>query len=558
MNERDPQRRALADLNRAARSFRAEEGLEHDFTLELNPEVDRTVLGLDLEAYVRDFGRVTDAYGTGAASEVLPADADLARSLIPPGTGALRDFSYVGTELPVFTAEKCVGCMECVTLCPDTAILGKVARPEAVEADAAGAGRPEELRAHWARTRKFHGAREKLGEEPGLFGIFIDPTKCKGCAECVEVCGEHDALRMVPKSEPVMAEAREAMEQFHRLPDTDPGFIRERVAVDRMLGCEQSLLYVGGAGSCAGCGEASALRMLLAQLGTAVGRENLALVAATGCNTVYASTYPYNPYQVPWTSSLFENAAAVAMGVRRRWDQRDWADKCLWVLGGDGALFDIGFGSLSRLLASGLDVNVLVLDTQVYSNTGGQASTASFPAQVAKMAPFGSEQAGKLEARKDIARIAMMHPDSYVAQTTAAHPTHFYRAVAEAVEFRGPSLVVAYTTCQPEHGVGDECSSRQARLAVQSRAFPLLTYDPGRGGRIAERLDLKGNPSARADWHAGPDGEPVDFVSFARSEGRFARQFDREGRPSEALLRARDACLASWRALQELAGLRAE
>ena len=158
-----------------------------------------------------------------------------------------------------------------------------------------------------------------------------------------------------------------------------------------MLAEHAALLYVGGAGSCMGCGEATAIRMMLAATGFVHGPENIGIVAATGCNTVYGSTYPYNPYIVPWTNSLFENAPADAMGVRARWDQRGWEYKKLWVIGGDGAMYDIGFQSLSRMLASGMDIKVLVLDTQVYSNTGGQASTASFTAQDAKMAAFGKE-----------------------------------------------------------------------------------------------------------------------------------------------------------------------
>ena len=405
-------------------------------------------------------------------------------------------------------------------------------------------------------TRKFHDGYVKKGEEPGLFGIFIDPTKCKGCAECVEVCGDHDALQMIPKSERVLEEAHQAMNHFDRLPDSGEHFIRDRIAIDRMLACEKTHLYVGGAGSCAGCGEATALRMLMAQIGWDKGRENVGLVAATGCNTVYSSTYPYNPFLVPWTSSLFENAPAMAMGIRRRWDQRGWQEKVLWVIGGDGAMFDIGFGSLSRMLSSGLDINAIVLDTQVYSNTGGQASTASYPAQMAKMAPHGKVQKGKHEARKDVTRIAMMHPDVYVAQTTAAHPGHFYQAVSGAMQHPGPSLVVVYTTCQPEHGVGDADAARQAKLAVDSRAFPILTYAPDRGDSIRSRLDLKGNPSPKADWHTDKHGQPVTFARFARTEGRFRKHFDGEGTPSPELLAAQDQVLGGWRMLQELAGLR--
>ena len=545
---------ALAELDRVVRDFRTREGAESEFVLETHPELGRSLLDLDIEEYVEEFGRVTTAYQTGVAGEELPADVGLARSLIPPGTGRMRDFSYIGREIPEYLPENCVACMDCVTQCPDTAILAKVIESRTAEEQIASGEGSEDLR-HWAKTKKFHDAFEKSGEEPGLFGIFIDPTKCKGCGECVEVCGDHQALRMIRKSPEVLEQARRSMEHFHSLPESSEHFIRERIPADRMLACEKTHLYVGGAGSCSGCGEATALRMLMAQVGWQKGRENVGIVAATGCNTVYSSTYPYNPFLVSWINSLFENAPAVAMGIRKRWDQRGWEDKSIWVVGGDGAMFDIGFGSLSRMLASGLDINVLVLDTQVYSNTGGQASTASFTGQMAKMAPHGEVQRGKVEARKDLARIAMMHPAVFVAQTTAAHVKHFYDAVSAATSYPGPSLVVVYSTCQPEHGVADSLAAQQARLAVESRAFPLLVHDPRRGDRLRERLDLKGNPSLRADWHQDKQGQVVDFLCFARSEGRFRRQFGREGEPSPEILVAQELVLRRWRLLQEMAGI---
>src|SRR5256885_13035993 len=151
------------------------------------------------------------------------------------------------------------------------------------------------------------------------------------------------------------------------------------------------------------------------------GPENMGLIAATGCNTVYTSTYPYNPYKLPWSNSLFENAPTFAMGVRAKWDQQGWGNKRLWVIGGDGAMMDIGFQALSRMLMSGMDIKVIVLDTQVYSNTGGQASTSTFMGQNTKMSVHGKEIAGKTERRKELAQIIMAHPEGYVAQTTAAH-----------------------------------------------------------------------------------------------------------------------------------------
>jgi pyruvate/2-oxoacid:ferredoxin oxidoreductase beta subunit/Pyruvate/2-oxoacid:ferredoxin oxidoreductase delta subunit len=524
---------------------------------------DSNVIKLDLDRYVDDFNRrVIGAYQEGKGSSVLPADLGVARSLIPPGTAALRDFSYIAPEIPEFIWEKCVGCMTCVTECPDTAILGKAIPASNVERALAEIQNKEEqgwVRSHWAKTKKYYDVPEKKGEEGALFGIFIDPTKCKGCAECVQVCDalDYHALKMVAKDEKTLPRYRSAFNFFRKIGPTPEQYINERALADFMLDEQAALLYVGGAGSCMGCGEATALRMLLAATGFVYKPENIGIVASTGCNTVYGSTYPYNPYLVPWTNSLFENGPADAMGVRARWDQKGWQSKKLWVIGGDGAMYDIGFQSLSRLLASGMDINVMVLDTQVYSNTGGQASTASFSSQEAKMAAFGKEAHGKRERRKELSQICMMHPEVYVAQTTPAHINHFYKAVMEANEYPGPAVINVYTTCQPEHGVPDCMSSRQAKMVVESRAFPLFIHDPSKGEKIRERLSLVGNPAQKEDWWTPPKSDkPLTFVDFARTEGRFAKQFDKDGNPSELLLQAEEDRLHNWRMLQELAGLR--
>jgi len=507
------------------------------------------------------FDRVIAEYNEGTGPLSLEADVQMARSIVPAGTGAARDFSYLAPEVPEYNAENCVGCMTCVNVCPDTAILGKVVELDVLEG-ALAAIENEAERSHMARqfavTNKFYKVPERKGERPGKFGIFVDPTKCKGCAECVEACADlgYNALRMIEKQDETVPVYQKGISFFRSLPPTPEHFINERVAVDMML-AEQSLIYVGGAGSCAGCGEGTALRMWLAALGYQYGRENVGIVAATGCNTVYGSTYPYNPYLVPWTNSLFENAAADALGIRMRWDQLGWQDKLVWALGGDGAMFDIGLQALSRMLASGMNVKALILDTQVYSNTGGQTSTASFTGQESKMYAFGPAVPGKQESRKEVGRILMMHPNTFVAQVVTAIPNHFYRAVLDAASFPGPAVIVVYTTCQPEHNVGDNMSRHQAKLAVESRAFPVFVYDPRNGETIRERLSLQGNPAQKEDWYVVPKtGEVIDFVTFARTEGRFAKQFDRDGNPSETLMRAQADRLANWRLLQELAGLR--
>jgi pyruvate/2-oxoacid:ferredoxin oxidoreductase beta subunit len=451
--------------------------------------------------------------------------------------------------------------MACVSACPDSALIATV-QPRSTLGPATDASPSATLPGHFAETDKYSTVPVRKGLEPAAFGLFVEPLHCKGCAECVEVCAAlgHDALIMVDKSAPAeggrtqLEAAEEDIRFLRTLPPTPAEYRNEKALADLMLG-EHAFGYVGGAGSCAGCGEASAIRMLVAATRQVHGPDSMGIVAATGCNTVFGSTYPFNPYLVPWTNSLFENAPAVALGIRGRWDQAGHADRRLWVLGGDGAMYDIGFQSLSRVVASGADVKVLVLDGQVYSNTGGQASTASFGGQITKLSAFGRALHGRPERRKELARILIAHGDVYVAQTTPAHLNHFYRAVMEANAYPGPAVVVVYTPCQPEHGIADDASTRQAKLAVDSRAFPLFTYDPRRGASLAERLSLQGNPALREDWTTRPDGSPVDFLAFARSEGRFAAHFDADGSPTPEILETQADRLANWHWLQELAGI---
>jgi pyruvate ferredoxin oxidoreductase beta subunit len=506
---------------------------------------------------VRDFNeRIIRGYEEGYGEKELPADLSLARSLVPAGTANLRDFSNIAPEIPEYIPANCTGCMDCVTECPDTAILGKVLSETELEEKLKllpETDRPM-FRAQWSQTKKYYDAGKKKVGVGGMFNIIIDPSKCKGCAECVTVCDD-DALKMIPKTDEVMSNARKSHRYFKKIGPSNDKYISDSLLIDMMLK-EQTHIYVGGAGSCAGCGEGTALRMMCSATGMKYG-DQWGIVAATGCNTVYTSTYPYNPYLVPWTNSLFENAPTYAIGVRMRWDQKGWKDRPLWCLGGDGAMFDIGFQALSRLFASGMNIKVFVLDTQVYSNTGGQASTASFTSQNTKMSVHGSVFGGKQERRKEIAQIAMMHPRTFVAQTTCAHINHFYKSVLGALEFDGPAIVCCYTTCQPEHGVADNMAGEQARLAVDTRAFPLLIYDPRAGDTVKKRLSLQGNPGVKDDWFKNPKtNAEVTFIDFARSEGRFAKHFDKDGNPSPTLLAAKQDRLENWHLLQELAGIR--
>ncbi|MCX7166996.1 MAG: 2-oxoacid:acceptor oxidoreductase family protein [Rhodocyclales bacterium] len=310
---------------------------------------------------------------------------------------------------------------------------------------------------------------------------------------------------------------------------------------------------------------------------TGRGRAEMGIVNSTGCTSVWGSTYPFHPYPFPWTSHLFQDSPSVAMGIFEghmvkmaegfkavRMAEMELAGEYLpdrddeffrrfnwhgfsadeWLLcppvvsiGGDGAMYDIGFQNLSRALMSGMPIKVLVVDTQVYSNTGGQACTSGFISQVSDMAPYGVAQRGKQETRKEISLIGMAHRTSYVMSGTIAHVNHLLESYVDGLNSRRPALFNIYAVCPPEHGVGDDKAVDQSKLAVEGRAYPLFRFDPDAGTTFAECVSLEGNPSMDTDWPVynlkyvdGNGAEqsmelPMTFADFAATEARFLKQF---------------------------------
>jgi pyruvate-ferredoxin/flavodoxin oxidoreductase len=312
------------------------------------------------------------------------------------------------------------------------------------------------------------------------------------------------------------------------------------------------------------------------------GRAEMGIVNSTGCTSVWGSTFPYNPYPFPWTSHLFQDSPSVAMGLFEghmakmadgfkavrmaeielglngnaggynpaehdafftyfnweKFSEEEW-HLCppVVAVGGDGAMYDIGFQNLSRALMTGMPVKILVVDTQVYSNTGGQACTSGFISQVADMSPYGKKSHGKKEIRKEISVIGMAHRSAFVAQSAISSPTHLIESYIDGINSRRPALFNIYAVCPPEHGVGDDRSVEQSRLAVESRAYPLFRYNPDLGVTFSECVSLEGNPDMDAEWpsyslaYKDEDGNerkmelPMTFADFALTEGRFAKQF---------------------------------
>ncbi len=219
------------------------------------------------------------------------------------------------------------------------------------------------------------------------------------------------------------------------------------------------------------------------------GRASLGILNSTGCSSVWGSTYPYNPYPYPWANHLFQDAPSVAIGVFEglmrkmadgfaavrvaeleiadgyeaeqhdrffeAFDWRGFSDDefrlCppVMAVGGDGAMLDIGFQNVSRLMASGKPLRVVVLDTQVYSNTGGQACTSGFKGQISDMAEYGGARHGKEEHRKEMALIAMAHRSAYVLQSSQALPAHLVGGVLRGLASRRPAVFTSTRPARP-------------------------------------------------------------------------------------------------------------
>ncbi|MDR3725955.1 MAG: 2-oxoacid:acceptor oxidoreductase family protein [Terracidiphilus sp.] len=276
------------------------------------------------------------------------------------------------------------------------------------------------------------------------------------------------------------------------------------------------------------------------------GMSVMGMAAHTGCNTVYGSSAPNNPHPYPWMNSLFQDGVTVGwlMGesfivdhARRSVVPERLADMLLtretnviddeqyyhlshftdalmtdqeivelpkvWVVGGDGGIGDIGYQNTSKvMLQNRPNVKVLMLDTQVYSNTGGQNSDSTPMLGGGDMNVYGAATQGKNTEKKTVAETFLGgHGSPFVAQVSMANAPKLYRAILDGLEYRGTMFLQAFTTCQPEHGVADDMALFQAQRVRDSRGVPEFVFNPRLGESYQEALDLKGNPSIDLDWY---------------------------------------------------------
>ncbi len=276
------------------------------------------------------------------------------------------------------------------------------------------------------------------------------------------------------------------------------------------------------------------------------GMSVMAMAAHTGCNTVYGSTPPNNPHPYPWMNSLFQDGITVGWllgesfivdhgrrsviperlfdalmnretGVindREYYEYVHFSDALMtdeeilelpkvWVVGGDGGMGDIGYQNMSKvILQNRPNVKAVMLDTQVYSNTGGQNSDSTPMLGGNDMNVFGAATQGKNNEKKTVAETFLAgHGSPFVAQISIANAPKLYRAILDGIEYRGTSFLQCFTTCQPEHGVADDMALTQAQRVRDSRGAPEFVFNPRLGETYPEALDVKGNPSIDRDWY---------------------------------------------------------
>jgi pyruvate-ferredoxin/flavodoxin oxidoreductase len=467
-------------------------------------------------------------------------------------------------ELPVWDPSICIDCAKCVLVCPHAAIRMKVCEPELL------AQAP-----HGFKSKEWRG-KDLPGRQLAIAVSPLDCTGCKLCATACPAFSKtepkHRSLEMQPAGLS-REDAQRDWEFFESLPELD----RTLVEPASIKGSQLLQPLFEFSGACSGCGETPYLKLLTQLVGDRLVVANATGCSSIYGGNLPTTPWACNAdgRGPAWANSLFEDNAEFGLGIRLSLDQQrhealsllgrlnlpaplkdglrepqpDEAalervrlrvaelkslladrndpasrrlglladalvEKSVWLVGGDGWAYDIGFGGLDHVLASGRNVKVLVLDTEVYSNTGGQASKATPRGAVAKFA-----SAGKRTRKKDLGVIAMGYGDVYVAQIAlGGDNAQAVRALWEAEQYPGPALVIAYSHCI-EHGIEMEHGMIHQKDAVDTGYWPLYRYDPRNEKPL--RLDSKRKRPV-ADFLA----EENRFASLQRARPETAEQLD--------------------------------
>ena len=442
----------------------------------------------------------------------LPVSLFTPDGSMPMGTTAYEK-RRIALHIPRWNPEKCIQCTLCSFVCAHAAI-----RPFTLDEEQLK-GAPEGL-----LTVEAKGVKTPL-----QWRIQVFSEDCTGCGSCAVVCPGH-ALSMVPAAEDMDAQIP-LTAYCEQHVGYRPGLLpRFTVKGSQMY---QPLLQFSGA--CGGCGETPYVKLLTQLFG-----ERMVIANATGCSSIWGADFPSNAYCVnadghgpAWANSLFEDNAefgygmAVALDIlnKKPTDSPSKPGISVWAIGGDGWAYDIGFAGLDHVLARNTKINILVMDTECYSNTGGQMSKATPISCVAKYAPDG-----KRTFKKDLGRMMMTYGNVYVAAVAmGANPQQAINALKEAEAYPSPSIVIAYCPCI-NHGIraGMSMAMIEERRAVQSGYWPLYRYNP--------LLAAEGKNPLTLDSPALPDNLTSDgtlkadspLATFLQGESRYEQLNERD------------------------------
>jgi pyruvate-ferredoxin/flavodoxin oxidoreductase len=462
----------------------------------------------------------------------------------------------IALEIPVWDEAICIQCNKCALVCPHAAIRAKVYPPEKL------AGAPATFKSTDYKAAEYKGWKYTIQVAPEdctgcTLCVMVCPAKDKSNPK-------HKAIDMAPQI-PLREAERTNYDFFLAIPEVDRSTVKIDVKGSQFL--QPLFEYSGACAGCGETPYVKLLTQLFGDrllIGNATGCSSI--YGGNLPTTPYAVNR--DGRGPAWNNSLFEDTAEFAFGFRLSIDKhaelaamllRQMAGqigetlvgdllgadqgteaginaqrqrvqvlraklagigtvearrldlvadylvkKSVWALGGDGWAYDIGYGGLDHVMAQGRDVNLLVLDTEVYSNTGGQASKATPMGAAAKFA-----MAGKAVAKKDLGMIAMTYGDVYVARVAfGAKDTQTVRAFQEADSYPGTSIIIAYSHCIA-HGYDLAYGCEQQKLAVDTGTWPLYRWDP--------RRIVLGESPLKMDSAPGK----VDLGKYMRNETRF-------------------------------------
>ncbi|MDQ0150316.1 pyruvate:ferredoxin (flavodoxin) oxidoreductase [Eubacterium multiforme] len=470
----------------------------------------------------------------------------------------------IAINVPEWDKDKCIQCNQCSYVCPHAAIRPFLLNEKEKE------NAPEGFKSVAAKGLKT--------AEPMNFTIQVDPIDCTGCGNCAQVCpAPGKALVM----KPAHTQAKE-MENFEYA-TTEVSVKENPMSKTTVKGSQFEKPLLEFSGACGGCGETPYVKLITQLFGDRMMISNATGCSSIWGGSAPSTPYTTNHkgFGPSWANSLFEDNAEYGLGmflgakaIRERLVQkandlilaieegeakealkdfvehvedgtgtRERADRVIkalekldndiakeileekdflikpsqWIFGGDGWSYDIGYGGVDHVLASGEDVNIFVFDTEVYSNTGGQASKATPTAAVAKFTA-----SGKKTKKKDLGMMAMSYGYVYVAQVSmGADKNQVLKAIAEAENYDGPSLIIGYAPCI-NHGIklGMGNSQLEAKRAVDCGYWSMYRYNPELKGTGKNPFTLD-SKEPKGDFREFLMGE-VRYASLAKSFPEFA------------------------------------